>query len=179
MNKSPLFRAITLGILGIYFFLSLAACGPSEVQFAVKHIRDQAGEQISEVLSYETNPGFDNSAGSAALQVQVQLSRNYRNQIIDRINSEGLSSQRVREKIVQLYKLSPNDPEGTTQKALCPLSVVIPSGTKGIISVEWTERWAEGVVNEGANGEGKQLGTYKVFLGYTEPCSLVKQENKK
>lgn len=157
--------------------LVLPSCGPAEIEFAVKHLRDQPGEQISEVLSYQTNAGFDNTSGTAPLQVQVQLERNYRNQIVEQINSDQVSSQTVRQKIVELYKLSPNDPEGTVQKALCPLTIAIPAGAKASITIEWTERWAEGVINEGKSGEGKQLGTYKVFLGYLEPCSLVKQEN--
>ena len=43
--------------------------------------------------------------------------------------------------------------------------------------VEWTERWASGVINKGKDGSGDRLGTYEVFLGYIEPCSLVNQEN--
>ena len=83
----------------------------------------------------------------------------------------------MRDKIVELYKLPPNDPEGTVQKALCPVSVVIPAGQKAKVTVEWTERWAEGVVNEGREGSGNRLGSFTVFLGYIEPRSLVEQEN--
>ncbi|MFZ4664611.1 MAG: hypothetical protein ACOYNY_46900 [Caldilineaceae bacterium] len=63
------------------------------------------------------------------------------------------------------------------QTALCPVSVVIPAGQKAIVTVEWTERWAEGVINEGKEGEGNRLGIYRVFLGYIEPCSLINQQN--
>jgi len=156
----------------------LAQCGGGEIQFAVKHLLDSTGKQIPEVISYENNPGLDNSNGTSALQVQIELERSYRNQIIERLNTEELSSQRVQNKIVELYKLSPNDPEGAEHTALCPISVVIPAGAKAVITVEWTERWAEGVINEGKEGEGDQLGSYKVFLGYVEPCSLINQETK-
>jgi len=166
-------RAIPV-VLSIFL---LAACGPSEIQFAVKHLRDKAGAQIPETISYTQEAGLDNSAGTAPLQVQIQFERNYKYQIIQRLQSSELSGKRVEDKIVELYKLPPNDPQGTVQKALCPISVVIPPGKKASITVEWTERWAEGVINEGAQGEGKRLGTFEVFLGYNEPCSLVNQEN--
>jgi hypothetical protein len=163
-----------LVILSIFF---LVACGPSEVQFAVKHLRDKAGVQISETISHDQEAGLDNSTGSAPLQVQIQFERNYRHQIIQRLESSELSGKRVEDKIVELYKLPANDPQGTVQKALCPISVVIPAGQKASITVEWTERWAEGVINEGTQGEGNRLGSFEVFLGYNEPCSLVNQEN--
>ena len=164
----------TLVILSIFL---LSACGPSETQFAVKHLRDKAGTQITETISHAQEAGLDNSTGTAPLQVQIQFERNYRHQIIQRLESSELSGKRVEDKIVELYKLPPNDPQGTVQKALCPISVVIPAGQKAAITIEWTERWAEGVVNEGTQGEGKRLGTFEVFLGYNEPCSLVGQEN--
>jgi hypothetical protein len=167
--------------LGLVLLLSLGflvtACGPSEIEFAVKHLRDQTGEQISETVSYDQYPGLDNTKGTAPLNVQIEFKRNYRHQIIERLTNNQVSGQRVQEKIVELYKLPPNDPEGQVQKALCPLNVVIPAGQKARITVEWTERWAEGVINEGKEGTGNRLGTYTVFLGYIEPCSLVKQEN--
>lgn len=160
-------------------FIILAQCGGGEIQFAVKHLIDSPGKQISEVISYVNVPELDNSNGTSALQVQIELERSYRNQIIERLTSNQLSSQRVQEKIVELYKLSPNDPEGTEHTALCPISVVIPAGSKAVITLEWTERWAEGLINEGKEGDGNQLGSYKVFLGYVEPCSLINQETIK
>ena len=180
MSKSRHSRylVIALDLLSLMLAsLLLQACGPTEIEFAVKHLRDQTGEQISETVSYEEYPGLDNSKGSAPLNVQIEFKRNYRYQIIQRLTNTQVSGQRVQEKIVELYKLPPNDPEGEIQKALCPLSVVIPAGQKAKITVEWTERWAEGVINEGKEGTGNRLGTYTVFLGYIEPCSLVKQEN--
>lgn len=157
--------------------LSLSACTPQEIQFAVKHLRDQTGEQITEEVSYEEEPGLDNSSGTASLQVQIEFERRYNHQIIERLNTGELSGKRVQDKIVELYKLPPNDPEGTVQTALCPVSIVIPPGKKATVTVEWTERWAEGVINEGTQGQGDQLGNFSVFLGYVEPCSLVNQEN--
>lgn len=170
-------RVLCLIVVMVSTF-ALAACGgPAEIEFAVKHLRDKTGEQISEVVSYEDEPGLDNSRGAAPLQVQIQFERNYHHQIIERLNTSEISGQRVRDKIVELYKLPPNDPEGTVQTALCPVSVIIPAGQKAKITVEWTERWAEGVINEGKEGLGDRLGNFEVFLGYIEPCSLVNQEN--
>jgi len=177
-NQCSRFAKVVLPLLIGAFLFSACYPGSGDIEFAVKHIIDSPGEQITEVLSYVNNAALDNSMGAAPLQVQIQLERTYRNQIIERLNTEEVSSQRVREKIVELYKLSPNDPEGAIQKALCPLSVVIPAGKKAEITIEWTERWAEGVINEGVEAQGKQLGTYTVFLGYIEPCSLIRQENK-
>lgn len=176
MKQRFVVKVISVAVL-TSMLLWLVACGSSEIQFAVKHLRDLTGEQLTEVVSYEQEVGLDNSSGADSLQVQIQFERGYRYQINERLTSEEVSGQRVREKIVELYKLPPNDPEGTVQKALCPISVVIPAGNKANITVEWTERWAEGVVNEGKEGEGKRLGDFSVFLGYIEPCSLVKQDN--
>ena len=157
--------------------LILSGCGGETVEFAVKHITDQTGEQIMEVVSYDREQGLDNSSGTAPLQVEIEFKRNYKYQIVQRLNTNEISGQQVQDRIVELYKLPPNDPEGTVQTALCPVSVVIPPGQKAIITVEWTERWAEGVINQGTEGEGDRLGTFRVFLGYIEPCSLIEQEN--
>jgi hypothetical protein len=171
-------RFTVLAVVPLLLFGYLvAACGPSEIAFAVKHLRDITREQITEVVSYQSYPGLDNTAGTAPLQVQLEFERDYRYQIVERLNSEGISGQSVRNKIVELYKLPPNDPEGEVQKALCPVSIIIPAGQRAIVTIEWTERWAEGVINEGTEGEGDQLGTYSVFLGFVEPCSLIEQEN--
>jgi hypothetical protein len=179
MNKySNICKHMVICLVCSVFIGFLSACGPTQIEFAIKHLVDQTGEQIQEVLSYEQYEGLDNSAGAAQLQVQIELSRKYRNQIIERLTTDEISSQSVRDKIVELYKLSPNDPEGTVNTALCPLSIVIPAGAKAVVTVEWTERWAEGVINQGVEGEGERLGTYAVFLGYLEPCSLVSQENR-
>lgn len=176
----PQFKLSYVGYLLLSIFIAvpfLSGCGPTEVQFAVKHLLDKTGEQLEEVVSYEEEMGLDNSTGEAPLQVQIEFKRNYRNQIIERLNTNEISGERVRDKIVELYKLPPNDPEGTVQTALCPVSIVIPPGQKATITVEWTERWAEGVINEGTEGNGDRLGTFEVFLGYIEPCSLINQEN--
>ncbi|MEM7539003.1 MAG: hypothetical protein AAF639_42995, partial [Chloroflexota bacterium] len=158
---------LTLLMIVSSLFL-LAGCGPSQIEFAVKHLSETPGEQIAETVSFHDNPGLDNTSGEAALQLEIQFERTYRHQINELISNEGLSGQRVRDKIVELYKLPINDPEGTVKKALCPISVVIPPGKKASIVVEWTEKWAEGLINEGLEGEGDRLGTYSVFLGYTE-----------
>lgn len=146
-------------------------------EFAVVHLTEQPGEQITEVISYEMYPGLDNSDGNTLLNVEVQLTRDFNYQIIENIDREGVSNEDVRNKIVELYKLPPMNPEGLAQQALCPMVVSIPAGTRSAVTVEWTEVWAEGVINEGGNGEGRRLGTYRVFLGYAEPCSLIVQEN--
>lgn len=164
----------------VFFVLSLmflSACGPAEIVFSIKHLNEQPGEQTIEILSYEVYPGLDNSAGQTQLRTEVQLSRNYRHQIIQHLTTQELSGQSVQNKIVETYKLPPNDPTGQERKALCPLSVVIPAGKKAKLTIQWTERWAYGVINEGKDGNGKRLGTYDVLLGYSEPCSLINQEN--
>jgi hypothetical protein len=155
----------------------LSACTPTQTEFAVKHLLDRPGERITEVVSYVDKPGLDNSSGAAPLQVEIQFERTYYYKIIERLNTNQISGQKVQDKIVELYKLPPNNPEEVVQTARCPVSIVIPPGKKATITVEWTERWAEGVINEGKDGQGDRLGTYSVFLGYIEPCSLIKQEN--
>lgn len=171
------FSAIAFVLLVMAGPYVLACNGSPRIEFSVKHLRDVTGEQQTEVVSYQQEAGLDNRSGEAPLQVQIEFQRTYRYQIIENITSDSISSDGVRDKIVELYKLPPNDPEGTVETALCPVSVVIPAGQSAAVTVEWTERWAEGVINEGKEGDGDRLGTYEVFLGYIEPCSLINQEN--
>ncbi len=171
-SQKGMIRYVTLLVLGA---LILSGCA-QPVEFSVKHLIDRTGKQITETLSYIDEPGLDNSKGVEPLQVQVKFERSYRYQIVIRLNTQELSSDQVRDKIVELYKLPPNNPEEAEQKALCPVSIVIPPGKRAIITVEWAERWAEGVINKGKEAEGERLGTYNVFLGYIEPCSLINQE---
>lgn len=178
----PIIRRSTVRTIVFWSLIALfgsqfaIGCGPAQVEFAVKHLIDRSGEPITEVVSYNEEPGLDNSSGETPLQIEIQFERNYRYQINERLTSDKVSEQSVRDKIVELYKLPPNDPEGAVQTALCPISVVIPAGKKAKVTVEWTERWADGVINEGRDGNGERLGNYSVFLGYIEPCSLIDQQ---
>ena len=176
LTRPKIYILISWTLITVLGSLFAGACGPTQVEFAVKHLTDRTGEAITELVSYDEEPGLDNSSGEAPLQIEIQFERNYRYQINERITSDNISGQAVRDKIVELYKMPPNDPEGTVQTALCPVSVVIPAGKKAKIAVEWTERWADGVINEGREGNGERLGNYSVFLGYIEPCSLVDQQ---
>lgn len=178
MSRIKLLLSASFFCITLFLFPFLLACGAAPVEFAVKHLRDKAGETLPDEISYRNEPGLDNTSGTAALQVQIQFERNYRFQIIQRLQSNEISSQSVQDRIVELYKLPPNDPEGELQTALCPISVVIPPGQKATVMVEWAERWAEGVINRGKEGDGDRMGNYEVFLGYTEPCSLVNQINE-
>ncbi len=179
MLRMKLMFSASFFCITLFLFPFLLACGGSApVEFAIKHLRDEVGEKISQDLSYLNELGLDNSSGDAPLQVQIQFERNYRFQIIQRLQSNEISSQSVQDRLVEYYKLPPNDAEGELQTALCPISVVIPPGQRAAVTVEWTERWAEGVINRGKEGDGDRLGTYSVFLGYTEPCSLVNQINE-
>ena len=161
----------------VYPFI-LACGGTAPVEFSLKHLNDKTGETIPESVSYSSETGLDNSSGTAPLQVDLQFRRDYKYQIRQQLQSNEISSESVQDRIVELYKLPPNDPEGEIQTALCPLSVFIPAGKKATVVIEWTERWAEGVINRGKDGDGERLGTYSVFLGYTEPCSMVDQINE-
>ena len=145
-------------------------------EFAVRHLTDRTGEAITELVTADEEPALDNSSGEAPLQILIQFERNYRYMINERITSDKVSGQAVRDKIVELYKMPPSDPEGMVQTAHCPISVVIPAGKKAKIAVEWTEVWADGVINEGIQGNGERPADYSVFLGYLEPCSLVDQQ---
>ena len=159
--------------IGKMKFISL----PPGIEFAIKHLTDRPGEQFTEVISYNDEARLDNSAGEAPVKIYLELKRNYRYQIIEEITDKRISEEQVKDRIAELYKLPPIDKADTLEMALCPISVVIPSGHKASLTVEWTERWAEGVISEGKEGDGNRLGTYQVFLGYIEPCSLVNQKN--
>ena len=176
IQRTKLYTIALWTLIVLFGSLVNLGCGPTQVEFAVKHLTDRTGEAITELVSYDEEAGLDNSSGEAPLQIEIQFERNYRYQINERITGDKVSGQAVRDKIVELYKMPPNDPEGTVQTALCPVSVVIPAGKKAKIAVEWTERWADGVINEGREGNGERLGNYSVFLGYIEPCSLVDQQ---
>lgn len=143
--------------------------------FLIKHLRERPGEQITETMSYVDVPGLDNGSGTTPLQVLIEFERYYGYQINERLTSDEISGARVRDMITGLYRLPPNDLEVTIQAAVCPVSIVIPPGKKAIITVEWTEQWAEGVIV--LEESGNQIGTYSVFLGYGEPCDLIAQEN--
>jgi len=125
----------------------------------------------------ELTASLDNTTGTAPLPVQIEFERNFYYKIIQRLSTDEIPAQQVQDKIVVLYELPPNNLEETLQTALCPITVVIPLNKKAKIIVEWAELWAEGVINEDTQGEGNHLGTYRVFLGYVEPCSLISQEN--
>jgi hypothetical protein len=169
---------IVVPLFFVALLLAVVACAaPQQIQFGLKHLRDRPGQIVTEVLSYDDEPGLDNAAGEAPLQVQVNFDRTFRHIITIRLSDNAVPQQEVQNKLVELYKLPVNDPQGEVQTSLCPVSVIIPAGQKVKITVEWTERWAEGVINEGTEAAGRRLGTYEVFLGYVEPCSLVNQEN--
>ena len=86
----------------------------------------------------------------------------------------GTALDVARKRRAATWRLGPDSAGADPQ---IPVSVVIPPKQKARITVEWTERWAEGVINEGTEGNGDRLGTFEVFLGYIEPCSLINQEN--
>ena len=61
MGNSRFLNRVTIPTVFVclVLYLLIAACGPSEIAFAVKHLRDVTREQITEVVSYETYPGLD------------------------------------------------------------------------------------------------------------------------
>lgn len=145
--------------------------------FATIHLFEKTGDTVTQVISYDQEANLDNSAGEAPLLINYQFERSYRYEIDELIKSRDVSPQEVRNKIVEFYKLPPTDPEVEKQTAICQISIVVPAGRKAEITIEWTERWAVGIINEGRDGSGDRLGSYKVFLGYVEPCILVDQQN--
>lgn len=151
----------------------LSSCESPNVPFQIKHLIDRPGKQETEIISYESYPGLDNTEGNDDQDVEILIDKGYYIQIIINLNTDQVSRERVYDKIVEFYNLSPNKPEHTEYTAKCPLYETIPPGSKGIITIEWTERWAEGVINKGEKGEGDKLGAYEVFLGYVEPCSVI------
>jgi hypothetical protein len=157
-----------------YLFTALP---PGLVHFVVKHLREVSGGQITETVSYEDEEALDNRNRTVPLQVPINMTRHYRHRINIRLNSSKVTEYWVRDAIVRLYALPLSDPEGTVREALSAISVVIPAGQRAKITFQWTELWAEGVISEGRDGTGNRLGSFSVFLGYVQPCSLVKQES--
>lgn len=85
----------------LYPFLLACGAGAAPVEFAIKHLRDETGEKITEVVSYRDEAGLDNTSGTAPLQVQIQFERNYRYQLIERLETQEISSKSVQDRIVE------------------------------------------------------------------------------
>lgn len=149
---------------------------PSRTEFATQHTEFVYREGVIERLSHTDLPDLDNSNNEDSREVEIYLERNYRHQIIERLRSNEISGQAVRDQIVELYLLPPNDTEGAVQTNLCPISLEIPSGMKAELTVEWTERWASGIINRSKDDSGPEFGNFELFLGYVEPCSVKKIE---
>lgn len=145
--------------------------------FAVKHERETMGEQSRQVISYQTKPALDNSRGTLPVQVQVEFRRDYERQIVVWLDSNQVSVGDVQAKITEFYKLPTGAPGSAVGNTSCTVLVMVPPGRKARVTVEWTERWAEGVIIEGYSPRGNRLGTYQALLGYVEPCSVFRQEN--
>lgn len=54
----------------------------SVTEYAIKHNREYFGDVLSETISFVDNPAFDNTQGSAPLQINVEVERNYQNFIV-------------------------------------------------------------------------------------------------
>lgn len=145
-------------------------------EFLLQHLSDKIGKQIIEIVSSQEDPRLDNTDGEAPLHVQIKFQHSYRYHIIERITDNHVAVQQVRDTIRELYKLPPTDSEDVVQTASCSMGIIIPAGQKARVTIGWTERWAKGVILEGQQTEGNQLGTYEIFLGYIEPCNLLNTE---
>lgn len=154
-------RTIAAGVLGSLLILS--ACG-GQTEFIVKDLRETTGKVEVQNLR------IDNASGKDTLRKDEKIIKNYRH-IVD-VNLNGrkqVDESRVREKVLDLYKLTPNE-----DKKVCVVPVEVAAGSKLQYDIEWTESIREGkIVEQGGNGEGEELGTYTVITDYN--CQVTGQ----
>jgi hypothetical protein len=102
---------------------------------------------------------LDNASGKDTLRKDEKIIKNYRHIVDTALNGrKQVDESRVREKVLDLYKLTPNE-----DKKVCVVPVEVPAGTKLQYDIEWTETIREGrIVELGSNGDGEQLGTYTI-----------------
>lgn len=143
--------------------LYLSGCA-SQTEFSVKDLRETTGQVETQSLR------VDNATGKDTLRQDQKIFKSYRHIVDVRLNGrKQVDESRVRDKIYDLYKLTPNE-----DKKTCVVPVEVPDGRVFQYDIEWTQIIREGKVIEATGGgEGEQLGTYTIITDYN--CQVTNQ----
>ncbi len=155
--------AVTVGKLTIFFLLAVvsATCS-SGPEFSVKDKREVQGARS--IAAFNVN----NSRGTVPLSQNFPVSKNYSRWVdINLVSNSQLNDVEVSDKIYNAYKVAKGDTK------VCVIPVEIPAGQSYVYDLEWTEILREGVIEEGATGGGRQLGTYQILIDMS--CQVVGQ----
>lgn len=108
----------------------------------------------------------DNRAGTTPLTEDVPIPKQFSRSIELILDSKSnLDEGKVREKIYNSYKVQ------REAVKVCVIPVEVPAGRAYEYGLEWAEILREGVIEEGATGGGKQLGTYRIRMDMN--CQVV------
>ncbi len=153
-RSSTLFALLMLSLV-------LSACVTAP-EFAVKDKRQAQGAKS--IATFNVN----NSQGTTPLLQNFPVSKSfYRWVDINLVSNSQLNESAVSDKIYNRYKASKDDTK------VCVIPVEIPAGQNYEYDLEWTEVLREGVIEEGATGGGRQLGTYQILIDMS--CQVVAQ----
>lgn len=153
-RSAPLRSSDKWWILLLIFAVSLVpliSCAEPTV-YVIQHQRQTAGESVNQSFTVDGPMVNSNYTVARSVRHVIDLSLTGKAQ---------LDRGEVQDNILNAYSLPPRD-----DKTVCAIPVEVPEGKRYVYDLQWTENWAEGVLKEGKNGEGAQLGTYRVLIGY-------------
>lgn len=160
-------RPLQISVLGLAIFLAsllTIACAPSAPEYTIVDKREVQGEKS--IVTF----GLNNSNGAAPLVQNYPQSKNfYRGVELNLVSNSRLDEIQVMDKIYAKYKVTKEDTK------VCVIPLEVPAGQNFEYDLEWTEVLREGVIEEGAQGGGKQLGTYRILITMT--CQVVGQRS--
>lgn len=152
---------VAIATVVLIFF---GAC-QSQTEFTIKDLRESTGRIEKQTIR------IDNASGKDVLRKDEKIIKNYRHTVnIDLYNTgKPIDESRVREKVLDLYKLTPNE-----DRKVCVVPVEVPAAKIFEYDIEWTESIREGkIVEATSGGEGQTLGEYTVISNFD--CQVTEQ----
>jgi hypothetical protein len=134
----------------------------------IRHNRERTGQIFVDVLENLTQ--LDNSNGTTPLQPNFNFFRTYKRVIDIILDAKGLSEGRVKNWIIDFYDLPKENFDLREEKSSFMVKLNIPPGKKSKLIYITTELWVEGNIFEVVDKKEVEVGNYKVFLGYVQPC---------
>ena len=155
MNMPSTKRVTLIAMLIFPIATFLAACGGAgaapEPEIIVKDVRQIEGKRTSNAIPFRNN-------ADTTVITDLSARIDYRHTIKLNMVNTRVNEQTVRDKIYQLYKIS-----DVNDTKICLVPAEVPPGMQYDYQLEWIEVWREGVIEEGQQGGGQQLGTYQLF----------------